>query len=37
MLIVGYSGTTLALVSDDVVNAIYAAIPGSKMDPSQGG
>jgi len=31
------TGTTLALVSDNVVNAIYAAIPGSRMDSSQGG
>ena len=31
------SGTTLALLSDSVVSAIYDAIPGSKMDSSQGG
>jgi len=31
------SGTTLALVADSVVSAIYDAIPGSKMDSSQGG
>lgn len=31
------TGTTLALVSDSVVSAIYAAIPGSKMDDTQGG
>jgi hypothetical protein len=31
------SGTTLALVSDSVVSAIYDAIPGSKMDSTQGG
>jgi hypothetical protein len=31
------TGTTLALVSDDVVSAIYAAIPGATMDQEQGG
>jgi hypothetical protein len=31
------TGTTLALVSDAVVKAIYAAIPGSKYDSSQQG
>ena len=31
------SGTTLALVSDSVVSAIYDAIPGSQLDDSQGG
>jgi len=31
------TGTTLALVSDSVVSAIYDAIPGSKMDSLQGG
>jgi hypothetical protein len=31
------SGTTLALVSDSVVSAIYDAIPGSQRDDSQGG
>ena len=31
------SGTTLALVSDSVVSAIYDAIPGSRMDTSIGG
>jgi hypothetical protein len=31
------TGTTLALVSDDVVEAIYAAIPGSKYDSTQQG
>jgi len=31
------TGTTLALVADDVCKAIYAAIPGSKYDNSQQG
>lgn len=31
------TGTTLALVSDSVVKAIYAAIPGSKYDSTQQG
>ncbi|KAF7966518.1 hypothetical protein HWV62_38082 [Athelia sp. TMB] len=31
------TGTTLALVSDSVVAAIYAAIPGAKLDHLQGG
>jgi len=31
------TGTTLALVSDSVVSVIYAAIPGAKMDATQGG
>lgn len=31
------TGTTLALVSDEVVNAIYKEIPGAKMDNSMGG
>ncbi|KIM76739.1 hypothetical protein PILCRDRAFT_640972 [Piloderma croceum F 1598] len=31
------TGTTLALMSDSVVSAIYDAIPGSKMDSTQGG
>jgi hypothetical protein len=30
-------GTTLALMSDSVVSAIYATIPGSRMDSAQGG
>lgn len=31
------TGTTLALVSDSVVSAVYAAIPGAKLDNTQGG
>ncbi|ROV93764.1 hypothetical protein VSDG_07004 [Cytospora chrysosperma] len=31
------TGTTLALVSDEVVEALYAAIPGSKYDEQQQG
>ncbi|KAF2421023.1 putative aspartic endopeptidase [Tothia fuscella] len=31
------TGTTLALVADDVCKAIYAAIPGSKFDNNQQG
>jgi Eukaryotic aspartyl protease len=31
------TGTTLALVADDVCKAIYAAIPGSKYDSTQQG
>jgi hypothetical protein len=31
------TGTTLALVSDSIVSEIYSAIPGSRMDNSQGG
>ncbi|KAF8509885.1 aspartic peptidase domain-containing protein [Hysterangium stoloniferum] len=31
------TGTTLALVSDETTNAIYAAIPGAKIDQQQGG
>jgi hypothetical protein len=31
------TGTTLALVADDVVEAIYKAIPGSKFDSTQQG
>ena len=31
------TGTTLALVSDGVCKAIYAAIPGSKFDSTQQG
>lgn len=31
------TGTTLALVSDDVVTALYKAIPGAKLDNNQGG
>jgi hypothetical protein len=31
------TGTTLALVADDVVKAIYKAIPGSKYDSTQQG
>jgi hypothetical protein len=31
------TGTTLALVSDEVVSAIYGAIPGAKLDNNQGG
>lgn len=31
------TGTTLALVSDEVVDALYAAIPGAKYDEQQQG
>jgi len=31
------TGTTLALVSDEVVKAVYDAIPGSRLDRTQGG